>query len=647
MRRRLLAAVLVVGVAAAGGLSACSKDSGPDPTVRAFLDGWKNKNLEKVGFLAATGDAMPAADVLTQLKALSGDLLDKPLALTAQKATVTKDDATAPVAVEWTVSDGVVWKYQTTVRLHKKGDVWAVVWTPATMQSELQAGDHLGTKRLTAARASILDGGGDAIVKPRPVVDVGIEPRKVKDAAELSKTIDDALKSVDVDAGLADLPDRIKAARPDAWVDVVTLRREVYNKIRSKIHDLDGTVFREHNLMLSPTRSFARALLGQVGDVQKDDMDAHPGRYIVGDQIGQGGLQEQYDDQLRGTNGVAVVINGRVDGNGDQVETPELYRAAPVDGVPLKTTLVQKIQNAADAALAGQKKLRTSLVAVRVSDGAVVAVANGPEGGTENLAFTAQVPPGSTFKVVTALAGLDAGVVKEDTPLDCPKTVSVEGRVFKNSNNFSLGTVPFHQDFARSCNTAFINLGLKLTPEQLASAAAATGIGVDWKLGPPAFTGSLGPNASKVDLAAASFGQGDTLVSPLAMAGVAAAVAKGTWQAPKLFAAAPAGGPAAPASGSAAPSAPPAGPLNTASVAALRTMMREVVTDGTGTALANAQGAPVYAKTGTAEYDDNPAHTHRWIIGYQGDLAFAVLVEAGGDGGPAIPLAEAFLNNIN
>lgn len=645
MRRRLVAALAVVGVIATGGLAACGKDDGPDPTVRAFLDGWKAKNLEKVGFLAATGDTISAADVLAQLKALSGDLLEKPIALTAQKATVTKDDATAPVAVEWTVAEGIVWKYDTTVWLHKKGDTWAVVWTPATMNEKLEAGDKLGTKRLVANRAGILDAGGDAIVKPRPVVDVGVEPRKVKDAADLTKQLDDALKSVDVDAGLADLPDRIKAAKPDAWVDIVTLRREVYNRIRSKIRDLDGTVFRERNLLLAPTRPFARALLGQVGDVQKDDMDAHPGRYEIGDQVGQGGLQELYDEQLRGRNGLAVVINGRVDADRKQVETPELFRAAPVDGTPLKTTIVQKIQNAADNALAGQTKYNTSLVAIRVSDGAIVAVANGPNGGTENYAFTAQVPPGSTFKVVTAMAALDAGIVTPDTVVDCPKTLTVEGRQFHNANNFSLGKVPFHQDFARSCNTAFINVGLKLQPEQLTGAAAALGIGVDWKLGAPVFTGSLGPNASKVDLAAASFGQGDTLVSPVAIAAVAAAVAKGSWQTPKLFVEPPTSG----ATASAAPSGPaaPEGPLKATSVAALRQMMREVVTGGTATPLADVDGEPVHAKSGTAEYDESTKEDHRWIMGFQGDIAFCVFVEKGGSAGPAIPLAQKFLNNIN
>ena len=78
--------------------------------------------------------------------------------------------------------------------------------------------------------------------------------------------------------------------------------------------------------------------------------------------------------------------------------------------------------------------------------------------------------------------------------------------------------------------------------------------------------------------------------------------------------------------------APPAdgNALKATSVAALKAMMREVVTAGTATALADVPGAPVFAKTGTAEFDDNPAHTHAWTVGWQGDVAFAVFIENGG-----------------
>jgi cell division protein FtsI/penicillin-binding protein 2 len=101
-------------------------------------------------------------------------------------------------------------------------------------------------------------------------------------------------------------------------------------------------------------------------------------------------------------------------------------------------------------------------------------------------------------------------------------------------------------------------------------------------------------------------------------------VARGSWSQPALFPTLPAGAPAPnpdqappPANGTA---------LRPASVAALRAMMREVVTAGTATALGDVPGGQVQVKTGTAEYDNNPAHTHAWTIGYRA-TSFAVFVD--------------------
>ena len=86
--------------------------------------------------------------------------------------------------------------------------------------------------------------------------------------------------------------------------------------------------------------------------------------------------------------------------------------------------------------------------------------------------------------------------------------------------------------------------------------------------------------------------------------------------------------------------------LNANSVAALRTMMREAVTAGTADALTDVPGNPVYGKTGTAEYDNNPANTHAWIIGWQGDIAFAVFVEKGGSSSITLPIIKTFLRAL-
>jgi cell division protein FtsI/penicillin-binding protein 2 len=79
-------------------------------------------------------------------------------------------------------------------------------------------------------------------------------------------------------------------------------------------------------------------------------------------------------------------------------------------------------------------------------------------------------------------------------------------------------------------------------------------------------------------------------------------------------------------------------------VAALKQMMREVVTDGTAKSISATPGEPIYGKTGTAEYDNkDPNKTHSWFMGFRGDVAFAVFVENGGlSSDAAVPIAGRF-----
>ncbi len=323
-------------------------------------------------------------------------------------------------------------------------------------------------------------------------------------------------------------------AEPGAFVEVVSLREEAYRQIKPRIYDLPGTKFISDKIDLAPTREFARALLGTVDPAQADDLAAHPDRYVVGDLVGHGGLQGRYDERLRGGTGLTVVVERPAEDGKLEPTGTELFRREPQPGQPLKTTLDVAVQNAADGALRAESR-RSALVALRISDGAVLAAANGPGPAGENLAFTAQVPPGSTFKMVSALGLLDRGAVTLDGPVDCPKTFTVDGRSFKNSDNFELGSVPFRTDFAKSCNTAFAALAPKLGGDGLAAAGRSLGLEGQWDLGTDAFTGKVSTGGSPAEQAAASFGQGTTLVSPLAMAGATAAVARGRFEQPKLL----------------------------------------------------------------------------------------------------------------
>ncbi len=641
MRRTGRAGRAVAAMAAllllTGGVAACSSSDGSDDTLDAFLKGWRNGDLSKTGFVTADGSKISANDVFTQLQELTGDLRKSSLLLSAQgEPKETGEIASAPVKLDWTLPGGTPWSYQSTVRLTKRDtDGWRVIWEPAVVHSELTAGDRLELRRKSADRADILGPDGKPIVTERPVVTVGVTPIKIVDQAALFKKLGPIFKSIGVEVDLKTVGERVKDATDDgAFIDIVTLRRADYDKIRNRVRDLPGTVFQEGRRELAPTRPFARALLGTVDAATREDLDANPEALRENDQVGHGGLQQRYDGHLRGTPGQSVVIARKTPD--EQIEDSQLFSTEPVPGKPIKTTLDLATQNAADSAVAKEKQ-PSSLVAIRVSDSSVLAVANGPQGGGVNTAMTGQVPPGSTFKMVSTLGLLDKEAVTLDGEVDCPKTKKVSGRSFKNSKDMELGPVPFRVDFAKSCNTAFVNLAPKLGADGLRDASAKLGLGVKWDLGADAFSGTISPADTPTELAAATFGQGATAVSPLAMAGATAAVARGQFVQPKLVT-------------EPAPIAPAAdGPkLAATSIKPLHTMMREVVTKGTATDLAGVPGKPVLGKTGTAEFKDGEEETHAWFVGWRGDIAFAVMVQKGGAGAEAaVPIAERFLTALN
>lgn len=628
MRLTSLVGAACMLVMLGAGAAACGQEDQAPDALRSFLGAWAAGKLDRTQVLDATGARMTGDAAQSDLTRIEGDLAGRrPKITLAGKVAVKDSDARANVNVEWPVTDAVSWSYRTTVRLVRRGDDWLPVFSAQTVHPELPTGAVLKRSDTPPERAGMLDGTGQPMVKDLPVVIVGIEPARITDEKVLLDGLKAIFTELGVDVGLSDLPARVKSASsPTAFIELVTLREPDYLRVKQQLQALPGTIFRRAVQPLGPTSTFARALIGQVGPVTRDILDKYPGRYTEGDQVGLTGLQARYEDRLRGAPGVVVKA-------GDKV----MFEAPSSNGGPLKTTIDPTTQNAADGALAGEAR-RAAIVAMRISDGAVLAVANGPGGSRLNLAFTAQVPPGSTFKMVTTYGLLDNGSVGLDTPTACPATVTVEGRVIKNADGLgALGTVPFRQAFAKSCNTSFVALAPKLGADGLADAGTTLGLGAPWDLGIDVYSGKVSTGGSATERAAAAFGQGTTQVSPISMAAAAAAVARGQWKQPVVL--------TDPAPAKPAADGPP---LKPEAVAALRTMMREVVTSGSAVALRGLGGAPLHGKTGTAEFDSaDPTKTHAWFIGWKGDIAFAVFVENGGGGSTtAVPIAGKFLQTL-
>jgi cell division protein FtsI/penicillin-binding protein 2 len=331
--------------------------------------------------------------------------------------------------------------------------------------------------------------------------------------------------------------------------------------------------------------------------------------------------------QLDGVAGWSVLV---VDTSGGTIST--LTEQPPKTGGTIAVGLDRDVQSAAEDAVEPVAQ-QTMLVAVAPSTGDLIAVAqNGAADSAGAPALAGRYPPGSTFKIATASAAVTDQHLTADSPVACPGSTVIGGRPVPNVDRFDLGTVPLLTAFARSCNTTFAELGSRLGPDSLPTAALRLGLGADYAI--PALTtitGSVPAAADAVQRAENGFGQGQVLASPLGMALVAATVARGSPVVPQLIRDRP------------TEVLRPATAPDPAALDQVRRMMRAVVTEGTATRLAGL--GEVFGKTGTAEFTDD-GRAHGWFVGYRGDTAFAVLVVDGGSSAAAVEVAQRFLSAL-
>jgi cell division protein FtsI/penicillin-binding protein 2 len=351
--------------------------------------------------------------------------------------------------------------------------------------------------------------------------------------------------------------------------------------------------------MLPTDRDFAPAVVNEVKKAVIDELDGEPGWRVVS-----------------------------VNQNSADVDV--LTEVAPKPAPSVSLTLDRLVQNAAQHAVDAAWR-KAMLVVIKPSTGEILAVAQNAAADADGPAATTGLyPPGSTFKIVTAGAAMSAGMATPNSLVGCPGQIEIGHRVIPNYNKFDLGTVPLARAFADSCNTTFAELASRMTPTSLTVAAAQYGIGPDYTIeGLTTVTGTVPPTVDLAEMTEDGFGQGRVLVTPFGMALAAATVAAGRTPTPFLIAGRPTVETGA---------HPPAEP---AVLDGLRSMMRQVVTNGTAKEI-NGLGE-VYGKTGEAEFQGG---SHAWFTGYRGDLAFAGLIVGGGSSSYAVRMVRQMLEEL-
>ncbi|GAB2441911.1 penicillin-binding transpeptidase domain-containing protein [Nocardia tengchongensis] len=572
-----------VAVAAAG----CSSGpQGPAQAAEAFVSDFADHDVDSAADRTSQPERARAA-----LGSAWDQLQAEKLVATTGAARVTGDTAVVDYTYEWHLPKDRVWTYQGQLQMGRADGKWQVRWSAADIHPQLGNTQTLQLRSNPAPRARVNERSGGDVLVPGSLYRVQFKPSASSDPNGVSVALANALRRFDDKIDAATL---LRAARrADGPYTAAQLTEWEFGEVNSALMGLSGVTFSKEFDLVPTDRHFAPDLMTQIRKTVIDEVDGKAGWSVV-----------------------------TVNSNG--VDTDVLEEVDPQTSPSFSLSVDRYVQNSAQRAVDARTE-QAMMVVVQPSTGAILAVAQNEAADKDGpVAATGLYPPGSTFKTVTAAAAMTAGLATPDTVVPCPSQIVVGERTIPNYDLFSVGSVAMATAYERSCNTSFAKLASELEGDDLRTAAAALGLGLDYTIaGLPTASGSVPADHDLVQRAEDGIGQGKVLASPFGMALVAATVAHGSAPVPYLIA-----GHQTQVSGDRPHLKPEV-------IDGLRLMMRKVVLGGTAERIVD-QGE-VYGKTGEAEVDGG---SHSWFIGYRGDLAWATLVVRGGSSDNAVAVTR-------
>lgn len=654
---RALAVLFVIAAVA----SACQEAGppAPEPVARAYAEAWQKGDVRAMWDLLTpesrerTGEEGFVARLpriaeemsLRSLEAKSG-------AASRGKLPNGSPDparATVPLAVTFRTDRVGDFSREIALRLVLQGAKdearWRIDWTPEAILPRLTTGRLVRMTRLATSRGRIVTRDGTELATFFDAASVGVVPGQIKSEAGMLASL-----SAAIGMPAAEIKAKYTASwvRPDSFVPIKTILDPA---LRDRLALIEGVQTRPQRVRSYPT-GLAAQTIGYLGEASEEDARKGAARGVLpGDVIGKTGIEATLEEAIGGTFGWRLSI---VEPNETSVEL--LGERLPVPGLDAVVSLDPALQRAAESALGDA---RGAIVAEDPWTGEILALASRPSFDPNlyvrqdaaaiaktnadpakpvfNRATNGQYPTGSTFKMVTAAAGLRQGLFRAGDRIDCPARWMGFGPQWVQLNNVTvdLGPMDLRTALARSCNTFFYELGKRLDQkgqDLLPNAAKSFGFGkatdiefvfeAEGLVPSPAWKaqrfandpGQRGWNPG--DATNLAIGQGFLLATPLQMSNYAAALANDgiVWK-PRLVIALQ----------------DRAGALKktydraelrraqttSTELSLIRDGMRAVVADPVGSVFFPFQGfaVPVAGKSGTAE-TSVPGRVNAWFVGF-------------------------------
>lgn len=521
---------------------------------------------------------------------------------------------------------------------------------------------------ILAPRGKILDREGRVIVDNQPTFSLILSRENLRE--EHLKPIAEGLN-----LDYAELVERLKRFRNRPRYEPIVIKEQLTPAELAFVEaHRDSETFPEMELIVAqrrlyPKNGFAAHLIGYVGEVSEAELNTTEFvRFNPGDIIGKTGIERQYNDVLMGIDGQRQVV---VDNRGIQREVLAIKDAVP--GKNLQLTIDLDLQAVAELAMEGK---RGGVIALDPRNGEVLAMVSrptfdpnrfagrirsedwreimeNPERPLLNRTIQAQFAPGSTFKPIMALAGLESGVVDDHFTATCSGGATFYGRYFKCHKKSGHGRVDLHRALVQSCDVFFYTLGNRLGIDTIARYSEMVGFGKKTGIDLPHEAEGLVPSSQwklrtfrekwfAGETISVSIGQGALTVTPIQLAYAIGGIATGgVWIRPHLV---KDRGPSEPARRA---------DINVESAAKIVNGMWGVVNEGGTAAASRLPGIDFSGKTGTAQLASNTVlkgsklgqtmKDNAWFVGFaprEPEIVVVALYEGGEHGSWAAPIVR-------
>ena len=435
--------------------------------------------------------------------------------------------------------------------------LWMRIWYLQILKWQYLTGlsenNRVRMVTLPASRGMIKDRNGETLVSIRPAFNLYLTP---EDARNLDSSLDKLAQRISLDREKL----KKKIAQTKSFKEVLIkgdIPREEVAFVEENNMSLPGIRIRAEPLRNYVFNNLASHTLGYLGEISKASLERlKDPAYRQGDFVGKNGLENIYESLLRGKKGYKEV---EVDVSGRELKT--LRKLSPESGNNLILTLDVKIQEELEKLMTetAEQNMNGSVVVMKVQTGEIIAITSKPSFDPnkfaagistrnwrdlvtdewhplQNRSIHGQYPPGSTYKIVTAIAGLGEGVIKPDTSIFCPghfKLGRGRYRCWKKSGH---GFMNLHDALVQSCDVYFYTIGHRLGIDTIAKYAKRFGLGRSTRLGLSREKKGLVPTTQwKLlnkkepwllgETISASIGQGFNLVTPIQQVIMMAAVA--------------------------------------------------------------------------------------------------------------------------